>query len=233
MARSDHQSVNPRIAYIIQNLEAQADKSKVDQFQRYLKTDQPMFGVNAGPRKEILKASLREFPIQEFDEFFTFTNLLWQSPYRECQYCAIDAAVRFKKFHSMQAWPLFEHMALTAKWWDLTDGIAVNLIGSLLLANRSLQDILDQWMRDPDLWVRRTALLAHLKHKRQTDTECLSRTILTLNIDKQFFIQKAIGWSLREYSKIDANWVLQFIDEHGDSLSNLALREGLKFLNKT
>ena len=113
----------------------------------------------------------------------------------------------------MEAWPLFEQLALSAKWWDLTDGIAVNLVGSLLLKNRSLQTVLDTWMCDQDLWIRRTSLLAHLKHKKQTDTSNLERTILTLTVDKQFFLQKAIGWSLREYSKTNPSWVLTFLGE--------------------
>ena len=191
-----------------------------------------MYGINAGPRKEILKTTLQQYPIQDFNDYANMVINLWAETHRECQYCAIDTAVKYKKFHTLDAWPVFEKLALSAKWWDLTDSIAVNLIGSLLRKERSIQDILDVWMCDSDLWVRRTSLLAHLKHKQSTNTEDLSRTILTLAPDKQFFIQKAIGWSLREYSKSDARWVLQFIDEHGELLSNLALREGLKFLNK-
>jgi len=224
--------MSERIAFIQEQFKAMGNPVKVAQFQKYLKTTQPMYGINAGPRKDILALSIKKYPIKNFEDYLNFVQELWTATNRELQYCAIDTAVKFKKFHLISAWSLFERMALSAKWWDLADGIAVNLVGSLLLKNRSIQYILDDWMCNSDLWVRRISLLAHLKHKNQTHTDNLSRTIITLTVDKQFFIQKAIGWSLREYSKTDARWVLKFIDEHGESLSNLAIREGTKYLNK-
>ena len=232
MVSTNNQPIEQRLSYLINAFEELADSEKSAQFQRYLKTQQPMFGVNAGPRIEELERALKLHPVNDIEDYCDFVALLWRQPHRELQYCAIDTALKYKKFHTMEAWPLFEQLALSAKWWDLTDGIAVNLVGSLLLKNRSLQTILDTWMYDQDLWIRRTSLLAHLKHKKQTDTSNLERTILTLTVDKQFFLQKAIGWSLREYSKTNPSWVLTFLDEHSDKLSNLALREGTKFLNK-
>ena len=232
MAGTDTESIKNRAFLLRESLESMRDSSKEKQFQAYLKSSQPMFGVNAGPRKNTLKSVLTSFPIESFSEYTDTILNLWQQPEREFQYCAIDVACKYKKFHTDSAWPTFEILAMDAKWWDLTDGISVNLIGALLRINRGYQDILDRWASDSNLWIRRTSLLAHLKHKEEMDIKSVERTILTLTQDKQFFIQKAIGWTLREYSKTNPDWVIAFIDKENEQLSNLAIREGTKFINR-
>lgn len=222
--------MNYRLEFLHAAFESNRDTEKSRQFQAYLKTEQAMFGLPAPLRKNCLKQCLKTFPISEQADYLQFVSSLWHQTEREFQYCAIDTAVKYKKFHNDQSWATFKSLALTAKWWDLVDGIAVNLIGSLLKQNRQYQSQLDIWALDSDLWVRRTALLAHLKHKDQTDLSALSQTILVLCPDTQFFIQKAIGWSLREYAKTDANWTLDFIDRHHEKLTKLAVREASKHL---
>jgi 3-methyladenine DNA glycosylase AlkD len=232
MAGTNIKSIEARASVMIERFERLRNIEKERQFQSYLKSNQPMFGVNAGPRKEVLKSTLKTNPIQSVSEYYETILDFWNRPEREFQYCAIDTACKFKKFHTLDAWATFEHLALTAKWWDLTDSIAVNLIGSLLRKDRDIQIVLDIWANDSDLWIRRTSLLAHLKHKECIDIDSVKRTILTLAPDKQFFIQKAIGWMLREYSKTNPDWVVAFIDSESEQLSNLAIREGTKFVNR-
>jgi 3-methyladenine DNA glycosylase AlkD len=111
------------------------------------------------------------------------------------------------------------------------DEIASHLVGQVLLDHRTH----DAWAVDADsLWIRRTAMLAQLRHREETDTDLLAR-VLVANLDdtaygKDFFIRKALGWSLREHAKTDAVWVEGFVSTHTDRLSGLSRREALKHL---
>lgn len=230
MARTDHQSVTQRIQRLNSEFKTNADPIKAQQNQAYLKTDQPMFGIAAAPRKKMMNEVLKTIPVINQDDYNQSILSFWQQPQREFQYCAHDLAIKYKKFLNPDAWPIFEEMAFTAKWWDLTDGVSVNLIGGVLLQDRSYQKSLNNWSQDPDLWLRRTSLLAHLKHKGEAEFGQVENTILTICPDRQFFIQKAIGWILREYSKSHADWVVTFLDEHHEKLAPLAIKEGRKYL---
>jgi 3-methyladenine DNA glycosylase AlkD len=95
-----------------------------------------------------------------------------------------------------------------------------------------MNSILDKWIEDDDLWIRRSAILAHNRHKQNTDSKKLFDYCLRCAHEKEFFIRKAIGWALREYSKTEPKVVSSFIDKHNELLSNLSKREGMKHINR-
>ena len=99
------------------------------------------------------------------------------------------------------------------------------------MADRTeMRPSLDSWIDDADLWIRRSALLAHVKHKALTDTRQLFAHCLRVAGEPEFFIRKAIGWVLREYAKTDLEAVARFLEEHRDELSGLSYREASKHL---
>ena len=71
-------------------------------------------------------------------------------------------------------------------------------------------------------------LIISLKYKSATDTELLNKFIIPLSKSKEFFIRKAIGWVLREYSKTNPDFVIAYVENH--TLSGLSHREALKWL---
>jgi 3-methyladenine DNA glycosylase AlkD len=85
-----------------------------------------------------------------------------------------------------------------------------------------------RWRRQENFWLRRTTLLFQLRYKEQTDADLLYALINENLGDSEFFIQKAIGWALREYSKSDPLAVQQFVAN--SELSGLAHREALKWM---
>jgi 3-methyladenine DNA glycosylase AlkD len=119
-------------------------------------------------------------------------------------------------------------------WWDFVDEIAVNLVGAVL-GNfpAKTRPIIERWIDDPDLWIRRTALLAHLKHKQATDAAKLFDHCLRRAHEREFFIRKAIGWALREYSKTEPRAVRAFLANNRQRLSKLSFDEGSKHLART
>lgn len=112
------------------------------------------------------------------------------------------------------------------------DFIASNLIGKLVLDYpKDMWPVMDAWIDDENLWIRRTAILCQLKHKSCTDKERLFRYATLQCKEPDFFIRKAIGWSLREFAKTDPNSVQTFLVANRQELSPLSFREAAKHLN--
>ena len=118
---------------------------------------------------------------------------------------------------------------MTKSWWDTVDLIAGKQIGYHLRQHPQLIDpSVGKWLNSGNLWLQRTALLFQLKYKQNTDTALLLKVIDRLKDSDEFFLQKAIGWILREYSKTDAAWVCKVVDQK--ELAPLSAREALKWL---
>jgi 3-methyladenine DNA glycosylase AlkD len=221
---------HPLTLALIRGLEGLADPSRAPAMQAYMKTDQPFFGVPAVPRRESFWKVVRSFPDVSREEYERVVDELWNGKHREETFQAIEVALYFRAYRDLASWPLYERLVRTATNWDQLDAVVTTLVSPLVLENRRLERVVGKWAADPDLWVRRASLLAHLRHKDRTNTELLGRTILRLADEKEFFIRKAIGWVLREYARTDSDWVRDFVDAHGERLSVLSRREALKRL---
>jgi 3-methyladenine DNA glycosylase AlkD len=120
-------------------------------------------------------------------------------------------------------------MITNKSWWDTVDFIATKLVGTyLVLYPCERKNYVNKWINSGNIWLQRTAILFQLKYKEQTDFELLTYIIRQLNHTDEFFINKAIGWALREYSKTNPVKVKEFIDSV--QLSNLSIKEGSKYL---
>lgn len=190
----------------------------------YMKGVQPFLGVKTPARREMVRAALKGHP--DRTERFAAAAELWQGEYREERYLAQD--ILHKSKLTVADLPVLEGMLPTCNWWDLLD-TQIGLIGRVLTPYPELRrEKVRLWRQSDHLWTRRAAILAQLHAKGQTDTELLFETIAALKHEKEFFIQKAIGWALREYAKTDADWVRRSVEELG--LTGLARREALKHI---
>lgn len=224
--------MQPITKYIKNELKQHGDAKKAPQMQAYMKTDQPFYGVQSKQRKHIFRDAIKMFPIISRDSWEKVILELWNGTHREEMYQALEIAERYKKYHDETAWNLFEKLLRSATNWDTVDWLSSNLIGRLVEKYRHFEKQLVAWSNDDNFWVRRASLLAHLKHKEKTNAKLLANTILKLSQEEEFFIRKAIGWVLRQYSYTDPEWVLQFVKNHEDKLSGLSKREALKALNR-
>jgi 3-methyladenine DNA glycosylase AlkD len=173
----------------------------------------------------------RRFPISSRAEYLAAVKALWERPHREEKYCAIGLAVDYPEYITIGSVPLYRRMVVEGAWWDFVDDIAIRLVGRVLLEDRSrMHPKLDRWIDDPDMWIRRTAILSQIKHKDRTDQEQLFEYCLSRAHEKEFFIRKAIGWALREYAKTDPDAVREFAVEHRGELSGLSFREATKHI---
>ncbi len=207
-----------------------ADPSRAPAMAAYMKTSQPFYGVAAPQVHAIAKAARKLFVPASHTQYRRNVLALWKLPHREARYAAIDYAQQ-RGFQTPESIPLYERMIREGAWWDFVDAIASNLVGLAYLEHRkAIRPVLDRWIEDPDLWIRRTAILAQLRHKRETDSAQLFRYSLQCAAEREFFIRKAIGWALREYSKAEPAKVKAFLLKNRQTLAPLSLREAAKQL---
>ena len=116
----------------------------------------------------------------------------------------------------------------TKSWWDSID-VLCTVVGSVGLRDERVAELMRYWATDENIWIRRCAIEHQLGRKENTDTSLLTEIIEANLKSTEFFINKAIGWALRDYSKTDPDWVRNFISSHPD-LSALSVREGSKYV---
>jgi len=124
---------------------------------------------------------------------------------------------------------LAEWLIINKSWWDTVDSLASNCVGTYFrFYPEKIEYYNSKWITSDNMWLNRTAIIFQLKYKKDTDFELLKNNIRHHSHQREFFIKKAIGWSLREYSKVNPSAVIKFIDEN--ELQNLSIREASKYL---
>ena len=210
---------------------ALADTKKAGAMAAYMKTTMPFYGLAKPQRVPIYKQMKALFPAKSRREYEAGVRALWSLPHREGKYAALVYARQWNPFITAESIPLYEFMIRGGAWWDLVDDIAVHLAGHVYLHERAaVKPVVEAWVGDPDLWIRRTAILIHNKHKKLTDEKQLFAHCLRLAHEKEFFIRKAIGWALRQYSYTNPDSVRRFLKTNEPRFSGLTLREGSKQL---
>jgi len=206
-----------------------ANPSRAIEQQRYIKSKLPFYGIPAPLIKKIVNKKLINFPISNnqvyrktIQYFFTHTEL------REEWYAGLHIALKHKEFVIKSNLNLYLNLILQTQWWDIVDAVAINLIGPAINSDSKFKSLLNSWIKHNNMWIRRTAILCQLKYKLNTNENLLYKMILTCSDEKEFFIRKAIGWALREYSKTNPKSVRQFIKKNSFKLSPLSIREGMK-----
>ncbi|WP_326820719.1 DNA alkylation repair protein [Streptosporangium sp. NBC_01756] len=209
-----------------------ADVGKAPMMQAYMKSDMPFLGVQAAPRRTVLRRVFSEHTAESETEWRAMVLSLWRdAEYREERYAAITLTGlrRYQGFQTLATLPMYEEMIVTGAWWDYVDELAVHRVGGLLAAfPDTMRPLMLEWARDGDLWMRRTAILCQNRFRTATDTGLLYACIEPSLSDNDFFARKAIGWALREYAKTDPRAVLRYVEHVG--LSGLSRREALKNL---
>ena len=218
------------VSFVQQRFRELADPAKAAPMAAYMRTTQPFYGVQRAGLDLLAREVLSRFPAADGAAYERNVLALWRLPHREEQYLAIRYA-RQRKFTGPRSLPLYERIVREGAWWDLVDETASHLVGEALrIARAEVEPILDRWIEDSDLWIRRTAVIAQLRLGRETNKGQLFRYSLRLAGEREFFLRKAIGWALREYSKTDPDPVIAFLEANRAQLAPLTLREATKHL---
>lgn len=217
------------LIYFISIFEANRSEENALPMKKYMKDHFPFIGIKTPLRRELMKVFYKETEILKAEFQPTLVKLLWDKDEREYQYAALDYInSSLNKINSTYL-PLLEKLIMTKSWWDTVDVIAPHPIGKIAKETPSVIDqTIEGWANGNHLWLRRSSILFQLRYKDQTDEATLYRYILKNADSKEFFIQKAIGWALREYSKTNPDSVREFI--MSNTLAKLSVREGSKYI---
>ncbi|MFI9116710.1 DNA alkylation repair protein [Streptomyces venezuelae] len=198
----------------------------------YMKGAAPFLGVRTPERRALSRTVLEGLPRPDEADCTAVALRCFALPEREYHYFAVDYLRRHVKRCSSGFLPVARHLVTTDSWWDTVDHLAAHVVGGLVAADPALAARMDEWIEDEDLWVARTAILHQLRFKESTDADRLFAYCLRRAADTDFFLRKAIGWSLREYGKTAPAEVRAFVAAHGGALSPLSVREALKHLGE-
>lgn len=210
----------------------QRNSSQARKQEAYMRNQFLFLGISKPLRAQYEKEIFKSYPLTSNDELKTALHMLWQKSEREFHYAACTLAHYYKHMWDQALLKNFEYMIRHKSWWDTVDNIAVHLVGSLVHKNLGLLPIMDQWIQDENLWIRRSAIIFQLRWKEKTDEKRLFDYCILMMHEKDFFIRKAIGWVLREYSKTKPLSVAHFIGTYHTELSTLSIKEGSKYLSK-
>ena len=213
---------------IIDCLEARADNVRALDMSKYMKNKFEFFGVGAAERNEIWKPYFKEAKkTKKID--WDFMEICFKHDKRECQYTAAYYLKYMQRFLVEDDIPKLKELVLTKSWWDTVD-ILDKVIGSIIYNNKNLYPIILEWSKDDNIWLRRVAIDHQLLRKENTDEQLLEKILINNLNHKEFFVNKAIGWALRDYSKTNPQWVRNFIEVHKENMVSLSIREASKYL---
>ncbi|MBK7147319.1 MAG: DNA alkylation repair protein [Bacteroidetes bacterium] len=207
--------------------EANRDNHRAADMSRYMKNLFPFVGIPSPARKEIFKLHLTQYGIPEYRDLVTVTKSCYAQTEREYHYFAIELAGKFAKKADESFVPVMEFLIVNNSWWDSVDSTASNCTREFFKRNVSLQrSVTRKWMNSGNIWLQRSALLFQVNYKKVTNEKLLYSYIEELKHSNEFFIQKAIGWALREYAKTNKKSVANFIKS--TTLKPLSVREAQK-----
>lgn len=207
------------------------DKEKAPAMYAYMKGLFPFYGISAVGRRALIKDWMKEFNLKSEPELSrALIRELYALEEREMHYSALELLVNIpKKQLQPEDIDLIEFTIVNRSWWDSVDTIASNVVGPYMKKFPEFKnEIIEKWRKSPNIWLNRTCLIFQLKYRNDTDTDLLFSLIMQFKGSKEFFIRKAIGWSLRELSKWNKEIVREFVDF--SKIDGLAKREATKYL---
>ena len=215
---------------LINDLEENRNELLAESMSRYMQDKFRFLGVRGATRTEIYKKyfpDARETKTIDWD----FVESCWNKEEREFQYVVVYYLKAMQKFLKREDILRLKYLIVTKSWWDTVDLLA-KVVGSLVIRIEGYDQIMLEWSKDSNIWLKRVAILYQLSLKEKVDKQVLERILVNNLGDSEFFINKAIGWALRDYSKFNPEWVREFIEKNKNGIANLSLREASKYIDK-
>ena len=223
--------ISKYITAITKELQKKADPAYASKMKAYMKGHFDYYGVRGPDNKAIFNSLWKSHKADWIEDFRELITELWKKDEREYQYIAIHLVKKVKKKFVSEDIIWLEEMIQTRSWWDTVDFLAGHGVGQILLHDEELKlQKAEEYINHKNMWMRRTALIFQLFYKDKTDKDLLFALIDSTLGSKEFFINKAAGWALRQYSKTDPSAVRNYIYLQRPKLSNLTIKEGSKYI---
>lgn len=211
-------------------MENSGDSIQADKMSAYMKNQFIFYGIPSSQRKNLYKDFLK----LEKKRHTINWNLLdecFYDEHREFQYFVCDYLSTLSSYLTFEDLNKIKIFIQKGNWWDITDALDT-VIGDIGLKDIRIKQIMIEWSKSDNIWLKRTSIDHQLLYKEKTDTEVLSIILLNCIGSKEFFINKAMGWALRQYSKTNPEWVISFLDQYQEQLSSLTIKEASKYITK-
>ena len=204
-----------------------ADPARAAFMRAYMKNRFDFLGIAKPQLMRVCKPFFKGAGQADVD--WRFVQQCWADPHRELQYCALEYLRAVQSNLTPQDIPRLQQLIITKSWWDTADFLD-RIVGSIALRHPEVNAVLLVWSQSENIWLRRVAIDHQLLRKEKTDTALLEQILRNNLGQSEFFINKAIGWALRDYSKTHPDWVRRFIADYRQGMSRLSLREAQKYL---
>ncbi|MBM3180533.1 MAG: DNA alkylation repair protein [Chloroflexi bacterium] len=205
-----------------------ANPAQAGPMKKYMRDQFDYLGIKTPLRVALQNEFIKENGLPPLDELDSISRDLWGLPQREFQYTATSLIGRLENKLEPEFITTLEYLLVTKSWWDTVDTIAGNAVGTHFKRFPKVREkYLKKWRKADNFWLRRTALLFQLGYKKDTDFDLLCEIIHENLGSDEFFINKAIGWALRQYAWTDPKPVKKFVKATKE-LHPLSRREALK-----
>ena len=213
---------------LITDFEENRNELLAESMSKYMQDKFRFLGVRGATRTVIYKKYFPEARKSKAIDW-DFVENCWNKEEREFQYVVVYYLKAMQKFLKREDISRLKYLIVTKSWWDTVDLLA-KVVGSLVIRIEGYDQIMLEWSKDSNIWLKRVAILYQLSLKEKVDKQVLDRILVNNLGDNEFFINKAVGWALRDYSKFNPEWVREFIKKNKDNMANLSIREASKYI---
>jgi 3-methyladenine DNA glycosylase AlkD len=212
--------------------EQNANPAQAGPMKKYMRDQFEYLGIKTPQSAALMKDFINENGLPSIDQLDTISHELWLLPQREFQYVATGLVRRLENKLEPEFITTLEYLLITKSWWDTVDSIAGGIVGPQFKRLPAIKTkYLKKWRKSKNFWLRRTTLLFQLGYKKETDFDLLCKIIQENLGSDEFFINKAIGWALRQYAHTNPSPVEKFVKATKE-LHPLSRREALKNIKK-
>ena len=223
-------SLNNMESYLAikREFEQNSNPENAVRMENYMRNQFKFYGIKTPQRRAIYSELIkREVKLKRID--WIFLDTCYADEYREFQYFVTDYLKGMQRILRYEDVPKILSYAKKKQWWDTIDSFD-RIIGKIGLKDNRIDDLMLDLSINGDFWMRRIAIDHQLSRKEDTNKELLEKIIVNNLGSNEFFINKAIGWSLRDYSKTNPEWVREFIRKHENKMNTLSIREASKYI---
>jgi 3-methyladenine DNA glycosylase AlkD len=221
--------MHPYIQPLVISFKQHASPEQAAPMKKYMRDQFEYLGIKSPLFKPLMKEFLAGSGLPPVTDLDSIVRSLWSLPEREYQYIATSLVSRLENQLPAAFISTFEYLITNKSWWDTVDSLAGGPVGIHFRRHPAIKEkYLTRWRKADDFWLRRTTLLFQLNYKQETDFDLLCDLIRENLGSKEFFINKAIGWSLRQYARTDPQAVKKFVKT--TPLHPLSRREAMKHL---
>ena len=213
---------------LFNELEGLVDEIQAIKMSAYMKNNFPFLGIPKPKLNSIVKPYIKIVKKEDTADW-DFINICWEKRYREAQYTGLEYIISIQNKLVERDIDKLKQLIITKSWWDTTDSLD-RIVGNLVRKYPNLTRTMLDWSKSDNIWLRRVSIDFQLQFKNDVNKNLLEEIICNNFGAGEFFIDKAIGWSLRDYGKVNPRWVSEFIEKYRNKLSKLSIKEAGKYL---